>query len=395
MRRRVQRSAAALLVAVACALAATPTFSKTIAVPLRLENNRPYIDVRVLGAGGRPVRGHFYLDTGGGALVVSKGFAQRAKLVPAGPAIKDGGVTLMPIQLPKFFLGGAPVSVAGVAGYVAERRAGGLQGTDADGVIPVRALRQYVVTLDFAGRRFRLSERGAAEDGRLVPGTVTKVGMPVVEAVIAGHRYGFLLDTGATYSMLDEDLLADLERAHPSWLHRIGPIGPADMLIGPDEVGAPMLRLGEVSLGAFTLLGVGVIGRPGATYRGFMSRMLGTRVVGSLGDNVWRNYTVTVDFPNGQIRIKGAYRLEVPRMGYPPLTFEPAGRSYRIAFAGAQCHGLQIGDRLIAAGGVRLDGATLARLLETLSGPPGAVLDLKLKRGGATLAASCRRVALP
>jgi C-terminal processing protease CtpA/Prc len=47
--------------------------------------------------------------------------------------------------------------------------------------------------------------------------------------------------------------------------------------------------------------------------------------------------------------------------------------------------GVQVGDRVLAIGDVRLAGRDLESILDLLAGPPGAALRLEIQRGGARL----------
>lgn len=47
---------------------------------MQVELNRPYVDVTLAGPSGHPVTAHAYVDTGGGALLLSAGLAKQLGL---------------------------------------------------------------------------------------------------------------------------------------------------------------------------------------------------------------------------------------------------------------------------------------------------------------------------
>jgi hypothetical protein len=375
-------------------LPCTANAADAISIPMTLENNRPYIDLSVGAANGHMLRGHFYLDTGGGSLVVTARFAAKVGLKAHGPARAQEGTVLTSLKPLRFEANGVPISVAGVSSFATTKRVGGLQGTDADGVIPVRALARYIVTLDFRSGRLVLAQGRAPLGLRRLPGHITPVGMPVVDGIVDGKTVPFLLDTGATYSVMDADLLQSLLARHPEWPHRTGAIGPANMLVGNAETRFTMLRLGQIALGSTVVDGAGFVARPNAAYH-FMSTMLDTTVVGSIGDNVWLHYAITLDFPRKRLWISGPRRLRLPRTATADVALEQRDGHYVIAAVSAKCDGLKAGDVVERIGRQPADGATLATLLDVLSGSPGTYATLKIRGHNSAKRVLCRRVDIP
>jgi len=120
-----------------------------------------------------------------------------------------------------------------------------LAGTDAEGLLPGHLLTGYRVVFDYPGRTFTLGAPGTAPGrGAPVPAPVRPVtGFPRVEVDIDGDRYGLLLDTGASSTMLSRAVVGRLSARHPDWPRALGAVGAANMGAGAADAEALMLRL--------------------------------------------------------------------------------------------------------------------------------------------------------
>lgn len=175
---------------------------RVIVVPLRLESNRPYIDVYVNGRG--PL--NFVIDTGAtGDGRIDAAPAAELGLPIVSQEVNDDGVgraTENVVELNRIWIG-SNVEDPG-SGFVRERvsvmtRDYNPPSRDPslpriDGILGIDFFRGYVATIDFPGRRLVI------ERGRLSPDAkyVLKYSEPnSVEASVGGVSYDVHIDTGS------------------------------------------------------------------------------------------------------------------------------------------------------------------------------------------------------
>ncbi|MHB8425482.1 MAG: hypothetical protein ACYDB9_10085 [Gammaproteobacteria bacterium] len=360
-------------------------------VPMVLEDHRPYVNFQLTGPDGRTVTAHFYVDTGGGAIVFTTALAQRLGIKPAGNPLREEGGELVPARIPEFSLGRMKLVLTGVQAYIVMQAAGGLQGTDAEGGFPARALRHYQVILDYPGRKFTVAAPGALKPaGTPVNTYIGEAGMPVVTASVDGKSHDFLLDSGGTYCMISAVALDAWGKRHPQWPQVKGAYGPADMLTGAGETGFTMLRVGALQWGPFTLTDVGTVSRPAGAYERFMSRIAGKPVIGSIAGNVLQGFRVDIDYPHGQVylsRVPGIHDAPLDMVG---VTLELGKSGYVVAGTAPGVTAIHKGDRLLRVGTLDAQTATLAEILRALQGKVGTHKNLLIERGGQRLEIQAR-----
>lgn len=369
------------------ALAASHTVALFATVPMRLESNRPYIDVTLTGPDHKTVVAHAYVDTGGGAIIITSDLAARLNLKPVGQSFTEEGVTLEPTTVPELAIGDMPIRVAGnVRAFIAESRGDALRGSDAQLGLPGRAFVHYDVVFDYPAQRFTVAQSGAFKPrGMLVEGAVShQAGMPVIHATVGGQSHTFLLDTGGTYSMFSAALLKRLEKRYPEWPYLAGAYGPANMLLGSKEPTLFMLRMADLKLAGVTLHDVGVVSRPAGTYEKSMTQMLGMPVLGSVAGNVLRAFRVQINYPQGHIYMQRGSVETVPALSMVGIMLEPAGNCYAVAALHGSLPGVAIGDRLLQVGNLDACHATLTAIMQALSGQPGELHRLTLERSDKT-----------
>jgi len=379
--------AAALLAAALPGRAGPRLASATVA--MRVELNRPYIDVTLEGPVGRPVRARAWVDTGGGGLLLSAGLARRLGLAPDGKAIRTEGSLIAGTSAPRLAIGGMPIALAGRRStYIAEDAPEMLQDTDAQLALPGRLLRRYVVALDYPARTFTIARpRAALLEGTRVDSYIGASGMPVVWLSVGGVRRGFLLDSGGQYLMVSAAALHAWTTAHPDWPAVAGAFGPADMLLGTAEAKFDMVRLASLVWGPYRIAHAGAVSRRPGVYERGMSAMLGRPVIGSIGGNVLRAFRVTIDYPHGVVYLK-KIRTLTPPLSMVAVTLEPAARGgYRVAGVAPGVPGVEAGDRLLTVDGLEVSGLPFFRLVAMLSGRPGQMRTLTLRRAGRTVRA--------
>ena len=356
-----------------------------VTAPLSFEQHRPYTRLTLIGPSGHAVRALFWLDTGGGAVILSGPLAARLGLKPMGKTFKAEGNVIVATQLPKVLVGGLVLQLKDANAFLVVDKKSTLEGTGAEGALPLRALRRYQVVLDYPRARLRIAQPGALRpEGRQVAAHFSKTGFIAVTATVSGKPYGFLLDSGGQYCMVSENILAGWEEQNPRWPQVTGAYGPANMMLGPVETSFKMLRIGTMQWGPFTLENVGSVSRPSSNYEQVMSRMTGRAVVGSIGGNVLRHFRVDIDYPNDRLYLKrAAIGVEAP-LDMVGITLEPSGNSYVIAGVAEREHELRKGDRLLSIDGTSIHGLTVAEIIGRLAGMPGATRTLTIERDGKT-----------
>lgn len=367
-----------------------------VTVPMQLELDRPYIDVTLVGTGGKTVRAHAWVDTGGGAILLSAGLARKLGLEATGKPVREQGHALAPVRAPALRIGGEPIKwVKGVA-FIALDEATMLSSSDAQMQIPARELRDHVVTFNYPARTFSVAEQAQPDAGTPMKTYIGDSGMPVVWLSIADRTEGFLLDTGGQFTMVSGAKLHDWGSRHPAWKQAAGAYGPANMLL-PHEDRLEMLRVGEMKWGPFIIRDVGAVSRPAGVYEKWMSQMLGQAVIGSIGGNVLRDFCVTIDYPAGKVHLQREGSSARP---HPPLAMvgvtlinAPHG-GYDIAGTANDVRDVHPGDRLMAVDGHEVTSMPYFRVAAWLSGKPGETRTLAVIRDGKamTIKASVRSV---
>lgn len=86
-------------------------------------------------------------------------------------------------------------------------------------------------------------------------------GFPRVEISVDGERYGFLVDTGAAYTMISREVLEKLVAAHADWPRLTGAVAEANMIGNEMDTDALLVRISRMNLGSLPLANVGAISR--------------------------------------------------------------------------------------------------------------------------------------
>jgi hypothetical protein len=123
-------------------------------------------------------------------------------------------------------------------------------------------------------------------------------GFPRTEMQIDGLTYGFLIDTGASFTMVSEVQLKAWGGMHPAWRRYAGAVGDA-------------VTLGGTALETMFVLGgrwdaqmlpeFGVVSQPEGTFERSMSADMTAPIIGSLAGNVLKDFRVELDYPNQRL----------------------------------------------------------------------------------------------
>jgi hypothetical protein len=283
-----------------------------------------------------------------------------------------------------------------------------MAGDDAEGTIPGHVLaRNATVVFDYPAGRFTISKAaglqaaGFRHEGNSLPSPIfQRSGFPRIELELGGHSYGFLLDTGATYTMMSRDLMDRWTVEHPDWKTASGAVGLANMVGGKMETSALLMRIPDMKWGPFPIKDAGVVSRPAGTFEQYMSRMMAAPIIGSIGGNVLRAFRVEIDYSNGRVYLKQSGSMEAGDLDVVPITISPVpGTGFVITgvsnqFVGDPPGSIHPGDRLLEIDSVPLEGATIFKALDALKGKPGQIKSLTVERDGKTIKVAAKVIHL-
>jgi predicted aspartyl protease len=275
-----------------------------VTVPLLVEGNRPFIDVTFHLPNGSTRTARFLIDSGGGRFLMTESLARDLGLHPGPVQEEDGEKFAIADVPPKAFVGDFPLKLnpARVLIFAQENLLPKAAPGHADGLFPGHVLAQYHVVFDYPKNTFTLALPGVLiPKGSAAPMPVsTPSGFPRTEIEVAGLRYGFLIDTGASFTMVSEVLLKSWGHDHPDWPRHPGAVGDAATLGGGvlETMLVPGGRWGGQQLQEF-----GVVSQREGTFERYMSSMMTAPIVGSLAGNVLKRFRLELDYPNAKLYV--------------------------------------------------------------------------------------------
>lgn len=276
-----------------------------VTVPLVLEGNRPFVDITFHRPGGSMRSARFLVDSGGGGFLIAEPLARDLGLHWGETTREEGREFATPTTPPKAFVGDFPLDLDGKRVLV-------VIGTDnilphaapghAEGMFPGHLLARYHVVFDYPNGTFTLAQPGVlTPKGDALSMPVSKrQGYPRTEIDVDGATYGFLVDTGASFTMVSEVLLKAWGVAHPDWPRHSGAVGDAATLGG---VTLETMVVPRCRWGAHPLPELGVVSQREGTFERYMSSMMTTPIVGSLAGNVLKSFRIELDYPNQTLYI--------------------------------------------------------------------------------------------
>jgi predicted aspartyl protease len=269
-------------------------------VPLVVEGNRPFVELTFRRADESERTARFLVDSGGGGFLLAETLAKDVG-VTWGPKTREEGMDLA-------LASGAPrVSVGRLALVLEPKRVAVVLGKGnvlppvapghAEGVLPGHVLARWHVVFDYPGGTFTIARAGLRKpSGEALPMPVSRrSGFPRTEIEVDGVKRGFLVDTGASFTMVSEVLLRAWGAAHPEWPRHPGAHGEAKTLGGQT---LETMIVPTATWGAAPLVDVGVVSQREGTFEKWMSGMTAAPVVGSLAGNVLKGFRVELDYPN-------------------------------------------------------------------------------------------------
>ena len=366
---------------------ATTGQRQTVTVPLVVEMNRPFIDLEFRRSDGSTRKARFWVDTGGGGFIVTERLARDLGL-EFGEVVDEGGARFAATKPPSASVGGMPLNLDRARVLIQLGTKTIAPGVGADGVLPGHVLMRYQVVFDYPGRRFTLAVPGMLHPRgiRLASPIDQHTGFPRLEAQIGGEAFGFLLDTGASFTMISQEQISRWASAPANWKATTGAVGAANMGVGGMELNASMLRLPQLGLGTMALNGIAAVSRPKGTFERMMSRMMTAPIVGAIGGNVWRAFRVEIDYANGATYLEKSGTLDPVDLDVVGAIVSPsANGTYTLVGVAKQdgkevTNALRGGDRLVKIGRLDVTGAPLAEVIEALHGKPGDIRTLVVER---------------
>jgi predicted aspartyl protease len=227
-----------------------PPANDRASVALHVEGNRPYIDVRLEKTDGTARTARFVVDTGGGPFLVVEPLARELG-VALGETFTEQGSTFAKVT---------PPLRAKVGDFALE-------------LDPTRIL---------------------VPVGKPVPMPVSNhMGFPRTEIEVDGKVLGFLLDTGASFTIVSQALLESWGKAHPDWERHRGAHGEAATLGGRT---IETMYVEGASWHGNALGRFGVVSQPVGAFEQWMSSMMTAPIVGALAGNVLEQFRVELDY---------------------------------------------------------------------------------------------------
>lgn len=355
-------------------------------VPMRVRSGRPFVDLHFEGPGGS-VTACTWVDMGGGSLFVCEDVASRLGVEwEMLPDTGEGefGKPLHPISVTNLPVVPLPDRTLIKPGALFQ------PGYPATAFLPARAVLGRDVLFDYPGGEFDVAAAGSMKrrgDEHPAP-RHPQSGFPRVELEIDGERLGFLLDTGATYTMVSSAVMDRWLERHPEWPSTFG--GSRDASFGYARTDLQRLvRVPEVRWGSSTLRGVGMIARREGTFENYISSMTTAPIVGALAGNVLSCFRLQL----GDDVLLAEQRREVDTHELDGVGLS-IGADKRGEFTvlgvceaahDATKRLLQKGDVLLAVDGQPVTGLLAHDVALLLGGPPGEARTLVLRRGTADI----------
>ena len=373
------------------AITAIPAFAGTtttgVKVPILIDDNRITVEAVITSREGRTEKVRAWVDSGNPDMWISANLADRlglAHLTPSG-ASPIGKAYL--VETPNSVnVSGFKLAVPGSVRAIAFDNARVGPGIDAEINIPAPVLAQADIEFDYPAEQLGLQPAGKGEhNGRKVPITVNaKTSKVQFEGTLDGVNYEFGLDTGASYSFIDQSLVSILMQKHPDWPNLAGSVGASNIWGLPSDARMHLLRIPELRWGPLKLeqIGMGELPRSSNHVPGAGD------VAGIVGGNVLKGFRIDIDYAAGIAYFDKDETLDNDHLDMVGLTLhpEPDG-SYSILRAitpngESPQSSISPSDRLVAVDGMQLSEMTMGSVIHALSGKPGESKVLTLEHAG-------------
>jgi predicted aspartyl protease len=355
-----------------------------------LEDNRVFVELTFHRPDGSARKARAWVDTGGGWFAITEPLAKEIGMTRAGDDITAGSQRATPIAHPEVWLGNLRLDLTTADTYSVLGVTQIDPGIDAEAFLPARVLMHYDAIFDYPARTVTLAQPGALSPrGKRIDMAVhQESGFPRVEVSVDGERYGFLIDTGAAYTMISRELLDKWAAAHPDWSRLTGAVAEANMIGNDVDTEGLLIRVPRMDLGTVRIENAGAISRRAGIFESSMSRMMTAPIFGAIAGNILKTMRVEIDFPENAVFIE--------QRGQPdPRDLDSVGLVLRVEDDGkyrvtgiARKEGrpvleaIQSGDELARVDGLSTKGATRDAVIRSLQGRPGDKKTVTVIRKG-------------
>ncbi len=264
-------------------------------VKFDLVGNRPIIQMRI---NGRPEPLNFVLDTGSGISVISDEAAKELgirSITRGGFAKGIGGNGKFEIVygfIRDVDIG--DVTVRNVPVYIRKFHSDG----NIHGYIGLSLISKFLTTVDYGNSTFGLRKKDSVrteDPGAVsVPLRLTSSGFLSGEVQLEGFDspLNFIVDTGASVSVISSDLAANTAMAPHAQEERMRVIGAAGITEDVPSFLLPKVTMGTHSRNSITAIALDL---------NLINEASGFEQAGILGGNFLKNYRMTFDFQNSRV----------------------------------------------------------------------------------------------
>jgi len=264
-------------------------------VKFELVGNRPIIQLRI---NGRPEPLNFVLDTGSGISVISDEAAKELgiKAITKGGFAKgiggDGKFAIVYGFIRDVDIGA--VTVRNVPVYIRKFHSDG----KIHGYIGLSLISKFLTTVDYGNQTFGLRKKDSIRtddaNGVSVPLRLTSSGFLSGEVQLEGFDspLNFIVDTGASVSVISADLAANTAMAPHAQEERMRVIGAAGVTEDVPSFLLPKVTMGTHSRNSITAIALDL---------NLINEASGFEQAGILGGNFLKNYRMTFDFQNSRV----------------------------------------------------------------------------------------------
>jgi hypothetical protein len=360
-------------------------------VPITLDHNRVIIDVRLPMPDGTTRRVRAWVDNGDPDMWVTGDLADKLGLQLSGDITGSAAAQIQTTTVPQ------EIHVGSITLHASELKEGKAllnrdaiaPGMSAEINIPSTLLRHYDVLIDYANREFTIGLPGSLHfTGTTVPAQINPDnGLIQVASEIEGSKNNLALDFGASFTLLSNDLLSQLEKAHSDWPRMTGAVAAANMWGSEEEVHANLLRIPELKVGTVTLTHLAAEGISKDTIDFFQKRA-GVPTAGLVGANAFLPFRIGLDYAHSTIYFDPSSLKPSPDLDVVGLTLRPQNDGKYIVAGVAQVNGkpavpdAKPGDVLVKIDNIDTAGGTMGQAWSLLGGSPGDVRELLLSRDG-------------
>jgi predicted aspartyl protease len=274
-----------------------------VTVPLFIEGNRPFIEITLYRVDGSSRTARFLVDSGGGGFLITEPLARDLGLEWGEITSEDGTEFGVVTTVPDVFVGGFALELDPKRVLVILQTDNILPNAApgyAQGMLPGHILARYYVVFDYPNEIFTLAQPNVLTSrGDPIPISISKTqGFPRTEIEVDGVLYGFLVDTGASFTMVSEVLLKSWGDTHSDWERYQGAVGEAKTLGGTT---LETMFVHSVQWGSYQIQEFGVVSQSEGTFEHYMSSMMTAPIVGSVAGNILKHFRVELDYINSMI----------------------------------------------------------------------------------------------